>query len=358
MKRKIAFNRGVPPPESFPYEQLSECVSWVLREDSKTVLQYGSSVGYPPLIGWLADRYGVRRDRIITGQGSLQLLDFLVKTCLDNNDLVFVEQPTYDRTLTIFRRGDIRLHGFRLDAGRMNIGEIEKELSRGNIPVYFYLIPDFQNPSGAVMPLEDRKKIAQLAERFSFTIIEDGPYRELRYSGRALPTLFELAPDYTIHMSSFSKLISPGMRVGFMIASQETTAKLRVYAENTYISPNFLSQAAAYEFIRRGWLDTHLESLKRLYCERQDATFSALEEYMQESASWIQAEGGFFAGVFLKDGLRLPSVTDQEEAGLLLSEGRAFFLYGGDDFIRLPFCALTVKEIKDGIQRLAVILNK
>ena len=152
------------------------------------------------------------------GQGSLQLLDFFIHACLKPGDLVFVEQPTYDRTLTLFKRAGIQLEGFNLVDGKMDFSVIEKSLRAGAAPKAFYVIPDFQNPSGALMPPDQRQKLLELARQYHFWIIEDGPYRHLRYSGEPVPTFFEQDRDLVMHMSSFSKMISPGMRVGYIAA--------------------------------------------------------------------------------------------------------------------------------------------
>jgi len=357
VKEKINFNRGVPPAESFPSKKIVQCLEKAIQRDGDSILQYGSSAGYPPLIEWVAEKYGVDTNQVVMGQGSLQLLDILVKTSFGNQNPIFVEQPTYDRTLTIFRRAGVKVKGFRLESGRMDFEEIEAEIHKNGSPKFFYIIPDFQNPNGSVMPLEDRERMVRMAEEYSFTIIEDGPYRELRYGGEALPSIHQLAPKCTIHMSSLSKLISPGMRIGYMVASAETSQKIRQYAEDTYISPNLLSHAAAYEFIRNGWLDEHLTLLLNLYRKRRDALQSSLAGRLSEFADWTETQGGFFIGVFLKGESDLPNNADYKKAGLLMSRGTAFFLEGGENFIRLPFCALDENQISEGIIRLRKVLD-
>ncbi len=353
---KINFNRGVPPVESFPEEKIIQCLEKAVYKDGRNILQYGNSAGYAPLIAWIARKFNVKNSQVVIGQGSLQLLDILVKTSLNNSSQIFVEQPTYDRTLTIFKRAGVKVKGFKLRTGRMDFEEIEKEILKGGAPEFFYVIPDFQNPNGSVMPIEDRKRIIELAREFGFAIIEDGPYRELRYDGEPLPSLHQLAPDCTIHMSSFSKLISPGMRIGYMVASAETSQKIRKYAEDTYISANLLSHAAAYEFIRNGWLEEHLAFLLGLYRNRRDALQSALSSQLGDDADWSEVHGGFFIGLFLKEKKNIPNQADFKNAGLMMSNGSAFFLNGGENFIRLPFCALSVEQIDEGVSRLKNVL--
>ncbi len=355
MNNMIVFTRGVPPPESFPVEKIAECTLSVLRRDSDRVLQYGQAGGYAPLREWIAAQYQVQLDQIIVGQGSLQLLDTLVRVSLQKSDCVFVEQPTYDRVITIFRRSGVELVGVDLKDGMLDFRQLEDCLKSGKIPKYFYLIPDFQNPSGAVMPLDDRKKLIRLAKTYGFYLIEDGPYRNLRYHGEELPTLISLAPEQVIHMSSYSKLISPGLRVGYMILLPQLCADVRKFAEDTYINTSYLNQAIAWDFIERGWLDENLEILKELYRPRLDTLLEMLQQEFQDKAGWIKPQGGFFVGLNLNPAYKVPDREETQQAGLALSNSRGFFIEGGEQFIRLPFCALTPEQIREGIQRLSTL---
>jgi 2-aminoadipate transaminase len=352
MDEIIAFTRGVPPVESFPVKRLEECAKLALESDAGRVLQYGTAAGYAPLREWIAHEYRVSVDQILIGQGSLQLLDTLARVTLTAQDAFFLEQPTYDRVLTIFRRSGAGLAGIALRDGRLDFEQLESKLKSGVVPRYFYLIPDFQNPSGALMPLEDRRRLIRLAQDHHFHLIEDGPYRHLRYYGEDLPTLFELAPEQVIHTSSFSKLISPGLRVGFMILPPNLFQSVRKFAEDTYINASYLNQAIASEFIERGWLSQNLVELKELYRPRLDTLLQALDEHFNGMATWIKPQGGFFVGMNLNEGLRVPDRERSQSAGLVLSDSRGFFLEGGDQFIRLPFCALNSAQIREGVKRL------
>jgi 2-aminoadipate transaminase len=352
MEEVIAFTRGVPPVESFPVKKIEECARAALEKDAGCVLQYGTAAGYTPLRNWIAEEYQVSADQVLIGQGSLQLLDTLTRVSFKAEDYVFLEQPTYDRVLTIFRRSGVKLAGIDLHEGLLDFEQLEAKLKAGIIPRYFYLIPDFQNPSGAVMPLEDRHRLVKLARHYRFFLIEDGPYRHLRYYGESLPTLFELAPKQVIHTSSFSKLISPGLRVGFMILPMELFPRVRKFAEDTYINASYLNQAIAKEFIERGWLAQNLVELKELYRPRLDTLLQTLEEQFNGIASWIQPQGGFFVGMNLNEGYQVPDKEKTLAGGLVLSDSHGFFIEGGDQFIRLPFCALNSAQIQEGITRL------
>jgi DNA-binding transcriptional MocR family regulator len=356
MEKTIAFIRGIPPVESFPKEKLVECTKAAILNHGDQILQYAGAAGYDPLRQWIADKHHSVLESIILGQGSLQLLDFFIHACLRPGDLVYVEQPTYDRTLTIFERAGIKVKGFNLTKGVINLMEVEESLKNGAIPKAFYVIPDFQNPSGAIMPLEQRQKLLGLANQFDFLVIEDGPYRHLRYLGEPVPTFYEQESSHVLHMSSFSKMVSPGLRVGYMVGAEKMISRIRQYAEDSCINSSYLNQAVIYEFIQNGWLEGHIESLISLYRIRLNAMLDSLATYIGKKGEWLEPQGGFFAGLTLKENVSVPDAQTCKAAGIALSNSKGFFINGGEKFIRLPFCALTPEEIRTGIQRLASLL--
>lgn len=356
----IRFTRGVPATESFPTTQLAECAVTVLAEQGSAILQYGQSYGLPALREIIAREAGVDNGRVIIGNGSLQLLDLCARLLIVPDSVVYVERPSYDRALTVLRRSGARLVDFPLSEDGPDTALIEQRLKQGERPVLFYLIPDFQNPSGAVLSLQKRHHLASLAREYEFWIAEDIPYRRLRYRGEEPPTIFSMAPERTILLSSYSKLISPGLRVGYTIAPISLAEKLARMAEDTYINASYLNQAMVAQFIRQGWLEPQIARLKALYEPRLDATLNALANYMTDLATWFKPEGGFFVGVTLNgpvDAEKLLKLA--QEANLLLTDGRGFFADGsGSNFIRLPFCALTPEEIEIGIARLASVVRQ
>jgi 2-aminoadipate transaminase len=353
MTEMIIFTRGVPPAESFPNEELIECTRQVISEHSAQVLQYGSAAGYEPLREYIAQQHSVNVEQVIIGQGSLQLLDLLCRVSLTEGDLVFIEQPTYDRTLTVFKRAKAKLRGFGLTDGQINIDEVKTSLENGPVPKYFYVIADFQNPSGSVMGISQRQELTSLARQYGFLIIEDSPYRRLRYEGNPLPSLFEISSDVVIQMSSFSKLVSPGLRTGYMILPKILAKQLIQFAEDTYVCSSFLNQAVVLEFIERGMLEKQLTHLIHLYHPRLKAILSAMDSRLKGFGKWVKPQGGFFVGLTLNNRINMLKLKDIVSSGLALSDGRGFFLNGGSHFIRLPFCALTESEVTMGIKRLA-----
>jgi DNA-binding transcriptional MocR family regulator len=354
----INFTRGVPANESFPIDEIVDAAASILRTSGAAALQYGPALGFQPLREWIAEWQGVEADRILTGNGSLQLIEFLCFHMVGAGDLVLTEAPTYDRTLGLLRRHGARVVGIPMEADGPNMEALEQALGR-EVPKFFYVIPDFQNPSGATCSGAKRRRLVDLARRHGFLIVEDAPYRLLRYRGREEPTLLELAPERTLHMSSFTKLIAPGVRTGFMIGEPALIARLAKVAEDTYISPGYVAQAIAYEWCRRGLLPPQIERLKRLYAPRLDACLVGLDAHMPEVVT-TRPDGGFFLSLTLPEGVMTTKVREKAATrGLNLSDGTAFFPNGGGErFLRLPYCALSPTEIDEGIRRLAASVRE
>jgi len=351
--KTILFNRGVPATESFAIEDVRAAAAAALTAHGPTLLQYGPSLGFPPLREWLAAAHGVPVDQVIVGNGSLQLLEFLCLSQVRTGDVVLTESPTYDRTLTLLRRHGARPVGVPLEDDGPDLARLEALLAAER-PRFVYLIPDFQNPSGATCSGEKRRRIAALAERHDLLLVEDAPYRALRYRGMEEPSLLSLAPGRTIHMSSFSKLVGPGPRVGYMVGPAKLVAALAKVAEDTYICPNNLAHGITYEWCRSRKLPAQIEKLKALYAPRLDACRQALAEHLPEVLV-TRPEGGFFLSLTLGEGVTTRAVREAALARQVqLADGEAFFPNGGGErFLRLPFCALTPEDIREGVRRLA-----
>jgi DNA-binding transcriptional MocR family regulator len=348
----INFTRGVPATESFPLAELTDAAMAAFQHHG-AALQYGPALGFAPLREWIAQWQGVHPQQVLTGNGSLELLEFLCRLLLQPGDVVFTEAPTYDRTLTLLRRHRATVVGIPLEPDGPQLSAVERAL-QSCTPKFFYLIPDFQNPAGATCAGAKRRRLVALAEQYDFTLVEDAPYRFLRYRGTEEPTLFMLAPHRTLHLSSFTKLLGPGVRLGFLLGNAEVLSRLSKVAEDTYISPGYVAHGIAYEWCRHGLLPPQIVRLKALYAPRLEACRAALATYLPEAQA-TRPEGGFFVSVTLPQGIRSAAVrTAAANRGLHLADGEAFFPHGGGEhFLRLPFCALSPVEIDEGIQRLA-----
>ncbi|HNZ15269.1 MAG TPA: PLP-dependent aminotransferase family protein [Anaerolineaceae bacterium] len=358
MEKIIALTRGVPPTQSFATEKLQACVKTALQDYPEKILQYAKAAGFPPLREWVAEQYDVDASRVVIGTGSLCVLDHVLRSFPIGSLTVAIEEPTYDRTVTQLKRAQAQLVPCPIEKDGLNFAPLKEKLARGEKVDFFYVVSDFQNPTGSLMPLEKRKELVALAREYGFRIIEDLPYRRLRYNGENIPSCWEMAPDITLMMTSFSKLIAPGLRVGVMILPEELVAQTLRIAEDTYINASYVDQAIVYEFCKRGWLDEQLEELKALYGHRRDVMAKAMAEELSDLCDWVVPDGGFFIGAFVKKPIKMDTLLKLgKENGLQLTDGRGFYMEGGDQFVRLPFCALEDDEIKEGIKRLAKVLR-
>jgi len=352
-KDAIPFNRGNPDTDALPIDEISQCAADIFKREGRVLFQYGHYSGYGPLRQWIADHFGAAFDQVLIGNSSMEFLTFIGGVLLAPGDTVWLENPSYDRAITAMRRLGARVVGLPLELDGVGLGALEAELRR-QAPKFFYIVPEFQNPSGVTTSLAKRRRIAELAQQRGFYIVEDAPYRRLRYRGEDLPTLRELAPERTLHVCSFSKLLSPGLRVGFLIGPKSLMPRLHQWSEDTYIHPTLVSEGIVYEYCRRGLLEPNIARLKAVYGPRMDAMLAALRSNLPQGR-WAETDGGFFIGV------RLPENVDGHalrakapDFGIVLADGRGFFTDdSGGNFVRLPFCGMQAEESREGIRRLA-----
>ncbi len=364
---QILFTRGVPAIEALPATLVSQCMQAVLDgPDGPSILQYGHNGGYLPLRLLLARHYGVSEDQVLVGNGSLHLQDMVAALLVKPGDVVLTEQPSYDRAIKTFRRRGARVIGIPLEHDGVNLVMLEQAIARQK-PAFLYVVPDFQNPSGITTSLPKREALVEMAERHDFWLIEDVPYRLLRYAGDSLPLLRAISPRRVLTISSYSKLISPALRVGYLVGSVQFVEKLRKLAEDTILAPVLPSQACVVEFYQRGYFASNLRSLKQLYAPRMRAMVNALKHYLPD-VSFAEPEGGFFVSITLPKQANYKNLLARaERAGLALTDGRSFFADPLDDsrdgsqlgerFVRLPFCALTPEQIEEGVKRLAGVVG-
>ncbi len=354
----ILFTRGNPAPESLPVADLSDCAASIFASEGQVVFQYGHYSGYKPLRAWIADWYSVDIEQVLIGNSSMEFFTFGAALLVEKGDAVFLENPSYDRAITAMKRAGAEVIGVPLEPDGVDLAHMEKALEK-RIPKLFYIVPEFQNPSGVTTSLEKRKAIAELSDRYGFMIMEDAPYRPLRYHGQDVPSFRELVPDKTLHVCSFSKIVSPGLRVGFLIGPKDVMPKFHKWSEDTYIHPSLVTEGIVYEYCRRGLLEPNIESLKEMYRPRLDCITEALEKHLPDS-KWFRTEGGFFLSLWLPpevDGNLLREKAG--DFGISLSDGRGFFTDdSGDNFVRLPFCGITPEEINEGTVRLAKAIDR
>ncbi len=362
---QILFTRGVPAVEALPAHLIGECMQAVLdAPNGWSILQYGHNGGYLPLRQLLGEQYQVSAEQILVGNGSLHLQDLLAAMLVKPGDVVFVEQPSYDRAIKTFRRRGAKVIGIPLEHDGIDLKALEQAIAR-QTPVFLYVIPDFQNPAGVTTTAEKRQALVELAERYHFWLVEDVPYRTLRYSGTSLPLLRDLRPERVLTLSSYSKLISPALRVGYLVGPADIVKALTKLAEETILAPVLPTQAAVVEFYKRGYFATNLEQLKQLYAPRLQAIIAALKQYLP-NVPLAEPEGGFFVSITLPEQSNSTNLLPRaQEIGLTLSNGHDFFADPLDEsediaslgarFVRLPFCALTPAQIEEGVRRLATL---
>ena len=353
----ISFARGVPAPELLPIEELADCARAAIERDGATVLNYGPTGGYGPLREWIAERHGVAPGRVLVTNGSLEGLN-LVLSHYGERGRLLVEAPTYDRPLKVAARIGAEVHAIPQDEDGLDVVALERELRRDPAPAFLYVLPTFQNPSGRTLPLERRSRLLELAREHALTILEDDPYGEVRFHGEALPTLHELdAGETVLRSSSFSKVISPGIRVGYFVLTTEVAETLEATAANVYLTPSLVGQATVYEFLRRGNLEANLDRVRSLLGERRDAMLAALEREFGSAARWSRPDGGYFVWLDLPEAVDAAELLARaEEAGVTFVRGADFYpagSVGGRSSLRLAYSFVSAAEIGDGIRRLA-----
>jgi len=357
----ISFARGVPTPDCLPVEELADCARAVLERDGRAALAYGSAGGYAPLREWVAARHGVEPGRVLLTNGSLQGFVFLAQHLLAaRGRRVLVEAPTYDRPLKILARLGAEVTTLPLDDDGLDVDALERSVEGGPTPAFLYTITTFQNPSGRTLSEERRRRLAQVAGERELLVVEDDPYGLVRFEGSAPPLLFDLASgESVVYSSSFSKIVAPGVRVGYLVLPAELADPVAELAVSTYISPALLGQATVFEFLRRGNLEPHLERVCGLLRARRDAMLRALERDFAHGGTWSRPEGGYFVWLELPDGTDAAALLERASAaGVTFVKGSDFYPggAGGQAAARLAYSFVSPAEAEEGIARLAALL--
>jgi 2-aminoadipate transaminase len=361
----ISFARGVPPPECLPIEQLADCSKAALERDGATLLNYGPIAGYGPLREWIAERHGVDPARVFVTNGSLQAFVLLAQQLVQPGDAVVVEAPTYDRPLKILARLGAEITPVPLADDGLDLDALEAVLAERPAPALLYTIPTFQNPSGRTLSEPKRRRLAELAADRALTVLEDDPYGLVRFEGSSPPTLFELArladgDARIVYMSSFSKIVSPGARVAYLILPPDLVAPIEAQAVQTYLAPSFLAQGAVHEFLRRGYLEPSLERVCAVLRERRDAMLTALDSTFPAETAWSRPEGGYFLWLDLPTGTDAAELLERATAdGVTFVNGADFFPAGAarTSSARLAYSFAAPPEIAAGIERLNALLR-
>jgi 2-aminoadipate transaminase len=357
----ISLARGVPAPECLPVDDLAGCARTVFERDGRRVLNYGPAAGYQPLRERLGERHGVDAGRVLVTNGSLQAFALLARLLLEGTDRrVLVEGPTYDRSLKLLADAGADVTTIRFGEDGLDLDALERKLDTEPLPAFLYTIPTFQNPSGRTQPLPVRRRLVALARERGLLLVEDDPYALVRFEGEPLPSLFELAGgEGVIYTSSFSKVVSPGLRVGYVVSPPALAGALQELATRTYLAPVFLPQAIVYEYLERGLFEPNLERIRGLLLVRRDAMLAALAEATPPGARWSRPEGGYFVWLELPDGVDLAAVlASSEQAGVTFVKGTDFYPPGGggETSVRLAYSFVSPDEIEQAVHRLGAVL--
>jgi 2-aminoadipate transaminase len=353
----ISLARGVPPPELLPVEELADCARAVLLEGGDTLLNYGHVAGYGPLREWVAERHGVDASRVVLTPGSLPGLAILAQILLAAGRRAVVEAPSYDRPLRILEGLGADIATVPLTDDGLDLDALA-QLVAGGRPAFLYAIPTFQNPSGRTYPESTRRELLELTRRHDLLILEDDPYRLVSFGVDPPRTLFELAgANEVVYAASFSKIVAPGLRVGYLILPPELVPAVEARAVGTYLSPALTMQAMLFEFLRRGSLDQNLQRARAILRERRDAILRALDEHFgPRGATWSRPEGGYFVWLDLPGGAPAAEVADRAAAaGVAVVKGADFYPRGngGTSSLRLAFSFVPPAELAEGVARLA-----
>ena len=360
-----SFAGGYPSADTFPLEEIRQTMAEVIDRYGGQAFQYGATQGVPLLREAVAERYGVPVDRVQITSSSQQGIDVCTRILVDPGDVILTSSPSYLGALQSFRsyRADIRgvAHIADLDSFREAYEtEIRKVTAEGKRVKFLYMIPDFQNPSGESLTLAEREMLVELARRHGFLIVEDSPYRELRYEGGHIPTMYSIDPDVVIHLGSFSKIFAPGFRLGWAIAHPEILDKIYVCKQSLDLCPPVFDQYVAAEFLRSGKLDANLAKSIKLYKSKRDLLLSLLEEYMPEGVSWTHPEGGLFLFLTMPEGFEAVKFYDTAlDAGVAYVAGEFFHPDGsGKNTMRMNFSFMTPERIEEGVKLLARLLRQ
>ncbi|MCL4342885.1 MAG: PLP-dependent aminotransferase family protein [Candidatus Thermoplasmatota archaeon] len=367
----ISFGGGMPHPSSFPVNDINTITSDLLLEKGRQLLQYGSTQGYEDLRVQLVklvketENISTDKDHFVLTAGSQEALYSVSKIMTTPGEEVLCEAPTYIGTISAFRANGTVMRGIPMDENGILTEKLEEKIkamkAAGKLPKFIYLIPTFQNPSGISLSLDRRKHVLELASRYQIPIVEDNPYGELRYSGNKLPSLKSLdKEDLVIYMSTFSKILSPGLRVGFTCAPDAVVNKMNLLKQATNLATNTLAEAIAAEYLKRDLMRKNMPAVVKMYREKRDTMIDALETNFGSDANWSHPDGGMFLWLALNDKINTTDMLKRAiEKKVAYVSGSAFYPNNPTfNTMRLNFTYSDNDQIVDGISRLAKVAKE
>ncbi|MFA5737546.1 MAG: PLP-dependent aminotransferase family protein [Bacteroidales bacterium] len=360
----ISFGGGFPDITAFPVDELKEVVQEVLDENAIQALQYGETLGLKQLREILAERYreqgmDVTYENFIITTSSQQAIDMITALFINPGDTIVCGLPSYLGALQAFYAHQANPVGVPRDEElRSVVGALA---AAGKKPKFIYAIPDFQNPSGVTMDIAQRMNVIEVAKKFNLLIVEDSPYREIRFDGESMPMIYSLDKEgRTMLLGTFSKTFVPGFRLGWIMAPKPIIDRLEIVKQSVDLCAPVFNQFIAAKFIKKGYFDKNIERIKVNYCAKRNSMIAAFEKYMPEGVTWTNPDGGLFLFVTLPQGYNatdLFKLAVKEDVAFVI--GEAFHCDGsGKNTLRINFSYMNEERAEEGVRRLANAIRK
>ena len=359
----ISFAGGFPNPQSFPIDQIKEIMNEVLDQEGVKALQYGGTDGNALLREEIAKRYikqglDIDKDNIIITTASQQAIDLTARIFVNPGDTVICGLPSYLGALQAFNSYQANVIGAEKDEELEAV--VRAMCMSGKKPKFIYAIPDFQNPSGLTMTLEQRQYMVKIARKYDLLIVEDSPYREIRFEGEHQPLIATMAPERTIVLGTFSKTFVPGFRLGWVIAPKDIVLRYNLAKQSADLCSPVFDQYVAAKYLQKGYFEQNLEKTIEMYRGKRDVMLASLEKYMPEGITWTKPDGGLFLFITLPEGYDSKELFDiaiKQNVAFVI--GEAFFCDGtGKNTLRVNFSFMDDAGIEEGIKRLSVAVRE
>lgn len=361
----IPFAAGNPSAEAFPVEEVRKISKEIFQEDPILALQYGITEGYEPLrkriLNYVKEKHNISRDfdNIIITSGAQQVMDLASKGFLNEGDTVICETPSFIGSLNCFRSYNAKLCGVPIDSDGMNIGKLEEALKNNKNAKFIYTIPNFQNPSGATMSLEKRKALYSLAKQYGVLILEDNPYGDLRVAGEDIPNIKSFDEDgIVIYSGSFSKILSPGLRVGYVVAPQDIISKMTVGKQTADVHTPIFNQLVVNRWMEKYDFEKHIEKIRGIYKSKLELMCSLVDEHLGDFVKYVRPEGGLFVWCELPNDVDMLDFCKKAvEKKVAVVPGTAFTMDENDktNCFRMNFSTPSDEMIIEGMKRLGEV---
>ena len=357
----ISFAGGLPSPETFPVERMKAAFDKVLSEQGKTALQYGPTDGYAPLREFIAASLStvdckILPEQILMVSGSQQGLDLLGKVLIDEGSKILVETPSYLGALQAFSVYQPQFESVDTDEHGLIPASVA---AKGEGARLMYALPNFQNPTGRTLSIQRRMELVETCARMGIPLIEDNPYGDLCYSGEPLPKMLNMNPSGVIYMGSFSKVLTPGIRLGYVVGPVPLIRKLEQAKQAADLHTAQLTQMVVYEVIKDGFLGEHIPTIRTFYSRQCDVMLEAMEKFFPEGVSWTRPEGGMFIWVTLPQHIDSKALLDEAiQQNVAFVPGGPFYANEGEkNTLRLSFVTVSPERINEGIEKLGKLIK-